>query len=142
MPDRDLHALRSSLLDSAVPRRYVRRLMSELEDHYADLEREERDNGRRPGRAASFARQRLGNDESIAAAVATRPELQSWPNRWSWIVSLLRPVMLILLLPSVPVLACAERGPAIARWSASISIAALLTVGLLFAMARAIFVSL
>jgi hypothetical protein len=142
MPDLDLHELRSSLLENGASRRYVGRLMSELEDHYADLEEEERERGRQPGCAALFACKRLGDQDAIRAAVISRPELQSWPNRWPWIVSVLRPVVLILLLPSVPVLACAERGPAIARWSASISLATLLTVTLLFAMARAIFVAL
>ena len=86
--------------------------------------------------AAVEALRRLGQQDAIAAEVLAKPELRSWPERWPWIVSLLRPVLLLLLLPALPVLACAGRGPAIARWSVSISLAALLTGGLLLVMAR------
>ena len=113
---------------------YISRLLAELDDHYADLEREERATGREPVVAAVEALRRLGQQDAIAAEVLAKPELRSWPERWPWIVSLLRPVL--LLLPALPVLACAGRGPAIARWSVSISLAALLTGGLLLVMAR------
>jgi len=142
MPDIDLQALRSSLQEGGVPRRYIGRLMSELKDHYADLEQEELTVGGEPAVAARRACRRLGDQEAIAAEVFNRDELRSWSSRWPWIVNLLRPVMLILLLPSVPMLVCADRGPAIVRWSASIGLAALLTGGLLFAMARSIFFSI
>jgi hypothetical protein len=57
-------------------------------------------------------------------------------------VRVLRPVLLLLLLPAVPVLACAGRGPAIARWSVSIGLGAVLTGGLLLAMAQSMVVAI
>ncbi len=117
---------------------YISRLLAELDDHYADLEQDERASGREPAAAAAAALRRLGPPETIAAEVLAKPELRSWPYRWPWLVSLLRPIMVLLLLPSLPILACADRGPAIARWSVSISLGAVLTGGLLLAMAQTI----
>ena len=136
MPSPKLTALKTSLRAGGVSPAYISRLLAELDDHYADLEREERATGRESAVAAVEALRRLGQQDAIAAEVLAKPELRSWPERWPWIVSLLRPVLLLLLLPALPVLACAGRGPAIARWSVSISLAALLTGGLLLAMAR------
>ena len=131
-----LNALTTSLRDGGVSAAYIARLVAELNDHYADLEHEERAIGREPAVAAVEALRRLGQPDTIAAEVLAKPELRSWPYRWPWIGRLLRPVLLLLLLPAVPVLACAGRGPAIARWSVSIGLGAVLTGGLLLAMAQ------
>lgn len=138
MPSPKLNALTTSLRDGGVSSAYISRLVAELDDHYADLEHEERATGREPAAAAVEALRRLGRQDTIAAEVLAKPELRSWPSRWPWIVRLLRPVLLLLLLPAVPVLACAGRGPAIARWSVSISLGVVLTGGLLLAMAESI----
>ncbi len=138
MPSPKLNALTVLLRDGGVSSAYINRLLAELGDHYADLEREERAAGREPALATLEALRRLGQQDMIAAEVLAKPELRSWSDRWPWIVSLLRPVLLLLLLPTAPVLACAGRGPAIARWSVSISLGALLTGGLLLAMAQSL----
>ena len=138
MANPKLNALRTSLRDGGVSPAYINRLMSELDDHYADLEQEERATGREPTAAADEALMRLGQQDTIAAQVLAKPELRSWSNRWPWIVSLLSPVLLLLLLPAMPILACVDRGPAIVRWSVSISLGAVLTVGLLLVMAQSI----
>ena len=138
MPSPKLNALTTSLRDGGVSSAYINRLVAELDDHYADLELEERATGREPAAAAVEALRRLGRQDTIAAEVLAKPELRSWPYRWPWIVRLLRPVLLLLLLPAVPVLACSGRGPAIARWSVSISLGVVLTGGLLLAMAESI----
>ncbi len=142
MPRVSLNALRTSLQDGGVSSAYIGRLLAELDDHYADLERDELTSGREPAVAAVAALRRLGRQDTIAAEVLAKPELRSWPYRWPWLVSLLRPVMVILLLPSLPILACVDRGPAIARWSVSIGLGALLTGGLLLAMAQTIFTTI
>lgn len=133
-----LNALRMSLQDGGVSSVYISRLLAELDDHYADLEHDERASGREPAAAAVAALRRLGRQDTIASEVLAKPELRSWPYRWPWLVSLLRPVMVLLLLPSMPILACADRGSAIGRWSVSIGLGALLTGGLLLAMAQTI----
>ena len=138
MPRVSLNALRTSLQDGGVSSAYIGRLLAELDDHYTDLEHDERESGREPAAAAVAALRRLGSQDAIAAEVLAKPELRSWPYRWPWIVRLIRPVMVLLLLPSLPILACADRGPAIARWSVSISLGAVLTAGLLLAMAQSI----
>ncbi len=123
---------------AAYPRAYIHRLTAELDDHYADLEREECATGRDRAAAGIEAERRLGRQDAIAAAVLTKPELKSWCYRWPWIVSLLKPVVLALLLPGMPILACVDRGAAIARWSVSISLATAVTGGLLLVMAQSL----
>ncbi len=131
-----LKALRSSLSGSGVSPAYIRRLMSELEDHCEDLEREALAAGRNSAHAEAVAMRRLGRNEVIATAVLTRPELGSWCQRWPWLVTLIKPLIVVLLMPAMPILACVDRAPAIARWSASISLASAITGAMLLVMAQ------
>ncbi len=141
MPRDSLNSLRTSLQEGGVSSAYIGRLMGELDDHYADLEQEERTTGRDPAAAGAEALRRLGHQSTLATAVLAKPELNSWCYRWPWVVRLLRPVLLLLLLPGMPVLACVDRGPAIARWSVSISLAAAMTSALLLIMAQSLLLS-
>ncbi len=142
MPKVSLQSLRTSLQDGGVSSVYINRLMAELDDHYADLEREERTSGNERPAAAVEALRRLGQQDAIAAAVLAKPELRSWSDRWPWLAGLMSQVLLLLLLPVIPVVACAQRGPAIVRWSVSISLGTAFTGGLLLVMAQSIFATL
>jgi hypothetical protein len=135
-------ALRASLRDEGLPVAYINRLTEELNDHYADLEHEAVAAGREVEIAGAEALRRLGGDESIAAAVLTKPELRSWSCNNSWVLGLIRPLLMLLLLPVLPIYACLDQGPAIARWGVSISVGTLLTGGLLFALARTILLAI
>ena len=135
-------ALRASLRDGGLPVAYINRLMEELDDHYADLECEAVAAGREIEAAGTEALRRLGGEQSITAAVLVKPELRSWSSNHSWVFGLIRPLLMLLLLPIVPVYACMDRGPAIARWGVSISVGTLLTGGLLFALARTVFLTI
>ncbi len=135
-------ALRTSLRDDGVSPAYSNRPMLELDDHYADLQREAKDAGRGIDAATNEALGRLGKQEAIASAVLSRPELRSWPYRWPWAVTLLKPIVMLLLLPSMPVYACVNRGPTIARWSLSISLGTVFTCALLFVLARSILLAI
>ena len=137
-----LNALRSSLRGSGVSPAYICRLMNELEDHFEDLENEERASGRSVAHAESNAIQRLGRQDVIAAAVLKEPELRSWCYRWPWLVTLMKPFVVVLLVPAMPILACVDRAPTIARWGASISLASAITCALLLVMAEALISSL
>jgi hypothetical protein len=129
MPDPGFERLRQGLLAGGISKTYIDRLTAELREHYLDLEADRRAAGETPIQAATAARRTLGNDAAIVLQVLTRPELRR-PDHWverlaGWVhveADLLGPVT----------------APAIARWSASISLGAVLTVGLLFALARAI----
>ncbi|HEY5624002.1 MAG TPA: hypothetical protein VIV14_09585 [Gammaproteobacteria bacterium] len=138
MRNAGLRELRTSLRARGVPGVYISRLMNELEDHFEDLEDEARAAGRDSTVAYREALHRLGAPAAITAAVMDRPELQSWWQRWPWLVSLIKPVVLLLLVPAIPVLACVDRAPAIARWSASISLASVVTLLLLLSMAQSL----
>jgi len=116
--------------------------MAELDDHYADLELEERASGSERPAAAVEALRRLGRQDAIAAAVLAKPELRSWTHRWPWLAGLMSHVLLLLLLPVAPVVACAQRGPAIVRWSVSISLGTAITGGFLLLMAQSILATL
>ncbi len=59
-----LNALTTSLRDGGVSPAYISRLLAELDDHYADLEQEERTNGREPAAAAVEALRRLGRQDT------------------------------------------------------------------------------
>ena len=142
MPKVSLQSLRASLQDGGVSPVYINRLVAELDDHFADLEREERASGSEKSAAAVEALRRLGQQDSIAAAVLAKPELRSWSHRWPWLAGLVSHVLLLLLLPVVPVVACTQCGPAIVRWSVSISLGTALTGGLLLVMAQSILATL
>ena len=107
MPKVSLQSLRTSLQDGGVSSVYINRLMAELDDHYADFEREERTSGSERPAAAVEALRRLGQQDGIAAAVLAKPELRSWSHRWPRLAGLMSHALLLLLLPVVPVVACA-----------------------------------
>ncbi|MFP6827570.1 MAG: hypothetical protein VCC36_00710 [Gammaproteobacteria bacterium] len=60
MPKVSLQSLRTSLQNGGVSSVYINGLMAELDDHYADLEREERTSGSERPAAAVEALRRLG----------------------------------------------------------------------------------
>ena len=137
-----LNALRASLRGSGVSPAYICRLMNELEDHFEDLEKEELASGSSSEHAESAAIRRLGRAEAISAAVLSKPELQPWCQRWPWLVKLMKPFVVVLLVPAMPILACMDRAPAIARWGASISLASAITCALLLVMAQSLISSI
>ena len=133
MPKPRFKTLRADLLRKGVSPHYVRRTVSELQDHYLDLESEALAAGRSAEHAAAEAKARLGEESTIAAAVAAQSELQSWPLRRPWAICV-RSLILLALIPVLPIRACMGRGELIARWSLSISFSALVTGGLLLGM--------
>ena len=135
-------ALRATLRDEGLPVTYINRLLEELDDHYVDLEREAVAAGKEVGTAGIEALLRLGGEQSITAAVVTKPELRRWSGNNPWVFGLIRSVLMLLLLPILPVYACMDRGPAIARWGVSISVGTLLTGGFLFALARTVLLAI
>jgi hypothetical protein len=64
VPKVSLQSLRTSLQDGGVSSVYINRLMAELDDHYADFEREERTSGSERPAAAVEALRRLGQQDA------------------------------------------------------------------------------
>lgn len=78
--------LRERLLRAGVAPRHVRRYLTELGDHLADLTAEEERVGRSRADAESAALVRLGEMDDLAKAMTERREFQSWCVRAPWAV--------------------------------------------------------
>jgi hypothetical protein len=76
--------LRERLLRAGVAPRHVRRYLSELRDHLADLTAEEERAGRSRADAASAALIRLGGVDDLAKAMIEQRQFQSWSARAPW----------------------------------------------------------
>jgi hypothetical protein len=80
------HELRERLLRAGVAPRHVRRYLSELADHFADLTEEEQQAGRNLAQAQSAALVRLGKTENLAEALLKQKQFQSWCARAPWVM--------------------------------------------------------
>jgi hypothetical protein len=96
-------ALRERLLRAGFAPRQVRRYCRELADHLADLTAEALAAGRDAREAQALARERLGSDESLAAAMLMRPSLRSWTARAPLAVLAAAPVALLTLAYVIPI---------------------------------------
>jgi hypothetical protein len=94
-PDARFPALRERLLRAGVAPRHVRRYLAELSDHLADLTAEEQRAGLPPAAARSAALHRLGTPDTLAQAITSQPNVQSWSARAPWAVFSLTPLLLL-----------------------------------------------
>lgn len=78
--------LRERLLRAGVAPRHVRRYLSELSDHLADLTAEEERAGRSRADAELAALARLGGVEDLSKAMIERRGVLSWCARAPWVV--------------------------------------------------------
>ncbi|MGA8530670.1 MAG: permease prefix domain 1-containing protein [Acidobacteriaceae bacterium] len=83
---KQFHELRERLLRGGVAPRHVRRYLTELREHWADLTAEEMRAGRSPAEAETAALERLGRVEDLAQTMIARRELRSWTARAPWAV--------------------------------------------------------
>lgn len=82
------------LLKGGVAPKHVRRTISELSDHFADIKAEALLRGLSETEATQEATKRIGSQEAIVADILAKPELKSWAARWPWAVFTLGPVLL------------------------------------------------
>ena len=87
--------LRERLLSSGVAPRHVRRYLSELADHLADLTAEEERAGRSRADAKSAALLRIGTMDDLAKAMTEQRQFQSWSARAPWAAFGLAPMLLL-----------------------------------------------
>ncbi len=78
--------LRERLLRAGVAPRYVRRYLTELDDHLTDLRTEEERAGLSRVDAESVALSRLGGMEELAQAMISQRHFQSWCVQAPWAV--------------------------------------------------------
>lgn len=76
--------LRERLLRAGVAPRHVRRYLTELHEHWADLTAEEERAGRNRAEAEAQALARLGRVDDLARTMIERPTLRSWTARAPW----------------------------------------------------------
>jgi hypothetical protein len=85
--------LEEQLLRAGVAPRHVKGYLMELSEHLDDLTAEEETVGCSPLEARSLAVSRLGDADTLARAMISRPELRSWAFRAPWAVFVLIPVV-------------------------------------------------
>ena len=76
--------LRERLLRAGIAPRHVRRYLTELADHLADMRAEEERAGRSRADAEAAALIRLGGMDDLAKAVMEQRQFQSWCSRAPW----------------------------------------------------------
>jgi hypothetical protein len=89
------HELRERLLRAGVAPRHVRRYLTELVDHLADLRAEQERAGRSPADAESAALIRLGGIDDLAKAMTEQRQFQSWCVRALSAMFSLAPLLLL-----------------------------------------------
>jgi hypothetical protein len=83
---KEFRELRERLLRAGIAPRHVRRYLTELREHKADLIAEEESGGRNRAEAEEAALTRLGCVDELARTMLERRELQSWTARAPWAV--------------------------------------------------------
>lgn len=122
MPEMDLRPLGERMLRAGIAPRHVRRLLAELETHYAALVEEELALGQPPAAARSAARARLGSDDDIVNKTREQPSLRSWGARWPLAICGAAPVLgllasaVLLMLALVAVFSVASPSGTPAPW--------------------------
>lgn len=89
------HELRERLLRAGIAPRHVRRYLTELTDHLADLTAEEECAGRSRADAESTALIRLGSIDDLAKAMIEQRQFQSWSARAPWAAFSVAPLLLL-----------------------------------------------
>ncbi len=89
--------LRERLLRAGVAPRHVRRYLTELSDHRADLKAEEERAGLSAAEAEAAALARLGSKDDLAKAMIEQRQFQSWAACAPWATFGLAPIVVLAL---------------------------------------------
>jgi hypothetical protein len=87
--------LRETLLRAGIAPRHVRRYLTELAEHLADLTAQEERAGRNRGDAESAALVRIGGVDALAKAMIDQRQFQSWCVRAPWATFGLAPLFVL-----------------------------------------------
>jgi uncharacterized membrane protein len=138
MPETELSRLQGSLLRSGVAPRHVRRIVTELRDHFDDLVAEGIGDGLDADVAHANALQALGDPDDIARAVRAQPGLRSWAFRFPRLAAVVYPLTFFALLPVAPVFIGFAHATSIARWTACLLLGGLVTATMFLVLQLAI----
>lgn len=112
----------------------IDRITQELKEHCDDARAAALARGSSPFEARRQALVGLGSAEAIVAAVSARPDLLRWRHRWPQSARCIDSFAYCLALPAAPFVYCLSHPASIVRWGLSSSLAACITVSMLFAM--------
>ena len=92
MTTQRFEGLSRRLLRAGIAPRHVKRLVAEIEAHFADLVAELRSAGLSQAECESQAAARLGTEDVLIANVLAHPELRSWARQRPWLAFVLLPL--------------------------------------------------
>jgi hypothetical protein len=93
MTTQRFEGLSQRLLRAGIAPRQVKRLVAEIEAHFADLVAELRSAGLSQAESESQAAVRLGTEDVLIANVLAHPELRSWARQRPWLAFVLLPLL-------------------------------------------------
>ena len=131
MRELDFNQLARRLLESGIAPRHAHRAVNEIRDHYDDLVDAAIDDGASSQGARQSAARQLGSVDDLVSAMSDRRELKTWAFRYPHVAVVIYPLACLAALPAAPVVAGIVNASVIARWSASLLAAGLLTASLL-----------
>jgi hypothetical protein len=109
MRDPTFRELRWTLLRSGIAPKHVKGMLKELRHHYAELHEAATNSGLSPEAANDKAMADLGDPNLIVTEALAKPELQSWAQRWPWLIygvlPLVTPIILTLSLGLLTIVA-------------------------------------
>ena len=85
--------LSQRLLRAGIAPRQVKRLVAEIEAHFADLVAEMRSAGLSQAESECQAAVRLGTEDVLIANILAHPELRSWARQRPWLAFVLLPLL-------------------------------------------------
>lgn len=134
MREPDFSVLATRLLESGIAPRHAHRTIDELRDHYDDLVDAAVDKGASRPHARSRAADELGSMDEFVVQMAARRELKTWAFRYPRVAIFVYPLACLAVLPALPVFAGVAHAGTLARWSASLLVAGIVTASLLLTM--------
>lgn len=137
----DFELMRNELLRNGVAAAVAVRTVSELKDHFDDIEAEALAAGDTPEGAGALAVLRLGQPAVLIAAISSRQELRNWMYRYPRLARVLLPLTFVILLPVVPVFAGVAHLSSVLRWLAALLLSGLITAALMLILQLSISIS-
>ncbi len=122
--------LRSHLLARGIAPKHVRRITTELGDHFEDLRIEALKSGLSACDADALAVNRLGDQRLIAERILAHTEFKTWVYRYPRVARFYLPFAYALLLPASPVFAGIRNPALIARWGAALMLSGAVTAAM------------
>jgi hypothetical protein len=130
----DFNRMRDQLLRNGVSVRVASRTVTELDEHYDDLESEALAAGMTADEASEYASRQIGEPQTLLHEISCRVELRCWIFRYPGFARVLLPLAWILILPATPLIAGVAHLSSIVRWTACLLLSALVTAAMMLVM--------